>query len=643
MNKRQQALLRLLLARTEEPLRIQELAAKLDCSEKTVRNDLKQLDGSLKPFPSAVITRKPGSGIRLSIGSDDYAELINHMYQTEKAGTSEHEQILILAHQLLISDKPKTLTVLSEKLYTNKMTVRNYLHMIAHWLEQYDLKLISKQRIGNHIEGSELNKRNALAHLTDLISTKVTEPKRDHMLQLFPAHEIGTVRKALKDLQHTFPVPLTQGETESLLIHALIMVQRTRNRSQLSLDYPEIKQGIDSEASRMTDWFLNRLQNALRISFPDSEHIYFTWHLQSCQHLNQSLNTSDKQQIEDIVQHLTTQMQIMAMTDFTQDNILSKGLFTHLESTLNRIRHGLVITNPMLTDIKQTYPYMFSMVVFSLEEVNKSYQLNIPEDEAAYLVLHFQAAIERMRKDTTAMKRAVIVCELGIGMSHLLQAKLEQTYQNIDIQACLNKAETKTYLAENNVDFVIATTDLPDTGIPVIQISPLLKEKDKRQLNKFLQSMVAETISVEQSLKHVGQLLDEKTIYLDVNLDHRFEIVELLAGNLFQQGYVKKTFIHSSLAREKSASTEIGGGIAIPHANPDSVKRSVISIAILKDPIEWGEQLVSVVFLLAVSAADQDKARPLMQTIASISQQPDIIQQLKQAENSSDVVAIFRK
>ncbi|GAA0592271.1 mannose transport/utilization transcriptional regulator ManR [Virgibacillus siamensis] len=643
MNKRQQTLMQLLLASPGEPIRIQALTSKLNCSEKTVRNDLKQLDVLLKKYPSAEISRKPGIGVGLIIDKEDLDELMKHMYQTETAGTSENEQVLLIAYQLLVSEKPETLSALSEALYTNKMTVRNHLNTIARWLQQYDLKLVSKQRIGNHIEGSELNKRNALAHLTELISAKVTAPDRNHVLQLFPAHEIGTVRKALKDLQNIFSLHLTQGETESLLIHALVMVQRTRNRSQLTMDNSTIKRGMDSESSRLTEWLLKRLGDTLRITFSNNEHIYFTWHLQSCQHMNRTENTAETKQIMEMVRHLTTQMQLMVMKDFSSDDILLKGLYTHLESTFNRIRHGLVISNPMLTDIKQTYPYMFSMVVFALEEVNKSYDLNIPEDEAAYLVLHFQAAVERMRKETVAAKHAILVCEFGIGMSHLLQAKLEQTYQNIEIEACLNKAETNAYLVKNKPDFVIATTDLPNSMVPVIQISPLLKEKDKRQLNRFLQSMDDETVTEQHALTAIEQLLDEEAIYINVDLEHRFEIVELLAHNLYDKGYVNKSFIHSSLVRERSASTEIGGGIAIPHANPESVKQSVISIAILKEPIEWGEQFVSIVFLLAISKTDQHKARSLMQTIASISQKPDIIQQLKQVENATDVLAIFDK
>lgn len=640
MNKRQRNLMQLLLASPGETLKIHELALELDCSEKTVRNDLKLVEVFLKKYESAAISRKPGIGVSLTIGKVELEELMNHLYQAESAGTPENERILMLAYQLLTSDKPKTLTMLSEKLHTNKMTIRKHMDSIARWLQQYDLTLVSRQRIGNQIQGNELNKRNALAHLTELIAAEVTAPDQNHVLQLFPAHEISTVRKTLKDLQHMFSITLTQGEVESLLIHALIMIQRTRNRSRLTLDTPDTKQETESESSRMAEWYLNRLADMLRITFPASEHLYFTWHLESCQHMNHTSDTDDTQQIASIIQHLITQMQIMVMVDFSKDHTLSNGLFTHLDSTINRIRRGLVITNPILNDIKQTYPYMFSMVVFALEEVNKSYDLNIPEDEAAYLVLHFQASIERMQKETTAMKQTVIVCELGVGMSHLLQAKLEQAYQNIDIQACLNKNEANNYLQENTVDFVIATTDLPIVDTPVIKISPLFKEKDKRQLNRFLQAMENETATEQDSLTAIGQLLDKDMIYLNVNREHRFEIVELLASDLFQQGYVKKSFIHSAMVREKSASTEIGGGIAIPHANPESVKQSIISLAVLKEPLEWGEQL-TIVFLLAISKADQHKTKSLMQSIASVSQKPDIVQQLKQVKNASDVMTVF--
>ena len=57
--------------------------------------------------------------------------------------------------------------------------------------------------------------------------------------------------------------------------------------------------------------------------------------------------------------------------------------------------------------------YMFHTVVDVLEDMNQSFSLSIPEEEAAYLTLHFQAAIERMNGISQTKKKAIIVCHMG--------------------------------------------------------------------------------------------------------------------------------------------------------------------------------------------------------------------------------------
>src|SRR5699024_12230033 len=107
--------------------------------------------------------------------------------------------------------------------------------------------------------------------------------------------------------------------------------------------------------------------------------------------------------------------------------------------------------------IKKKYPYMFSMVVWAVDKVNDAPDLHSPEDEAAYLVLHFQAAIHRMDKERLSTKSAVIVCDLGVGTSHLLQPKLEQSVRSIDILASISQVKLAEFLKKHKVDVVIST------------------------------------------------------------------------------------------------------------------------------------------------------------------------------------------
>src|SRR5699024_1322533 len=107
------------------------------------------------------------------------------------------QSLLHMAYQLLTQREPRTLTSLAEQFYMNKMAVREHLQVLSDWLSTYHLQLISKQRIGNYIEGRELYKRNALAHLSELEQKSDKTDDSLGILQFFPDYEVQIVRNAL--------------------------------------------------------------------------------------------------------------------------------------------------------------------------------------------------------------------------------------------------------------------------------------------------------------------------------------------------------------------------------------------------------------------------------------------------------------
>ncbi|WP_158234628.1 BglG family transcription antiterminator [Lentibacillus sediminis] len=636
MNNRQKELVRILLTGLNDFVHVQELADELDCSEKTVRNDLDKVETLLGEYPSAELERRRGMGVCLSINHEDRVKLFHRIYQD--AAVSDDDRLLEMAYQLLVSDKPLTLASLAGEHFTNTTTVKNDLNRIARWLEGYHLELLSKQRLGHFVKGEELNKRNALANLSELIPSEPGERRR--VLHLFQPSEINTVRKLLRDLQMRYPITFAEGEFESLQIHALIMIKRTRQRSSIFLGESDDGTNVKLESYHMAAWFLKQLEDTLGMSFPEDEYVYFTWHLESCRTTHGGNGNGF---VAEVVRQMTAQLQRMTLIKFQDDNVLKEGLETHLASAIHRVRHGLTIRNPMLTDIKKKYAYMFSMVILAVEKMNEAYELDIPEDEAAYLVLHFQASIERMEKEKAPVKKGVIVCDLGVGMSHLLQAKLEQSYRGMDILASISKHEIPGFLEKHETDVIISTADIDSSEIPAIVVSPLLEPDDTRRLDQFLQARDQQDTSEVEALAAIKPFLNPDFIYPGMNLEHRFEIVEMLANDLVNHGFADQKFVHSAMLRERASATVIGGGVAIPHADPYAVRKSVVSLAVLKKPIQWGDEMVSVVFLLAIAKEDQTMTKSLMQTIAGISRNPVLVERLSEAESAADILTVFEQ
>ena len=89
MNERQRTMLRILLESRDEFLSSQQLADRLGCSEKTVRNDSKVLDLWLSEHSHATLSRKPNIGFQLEISHTEREELLNTLYHADTGATTE--------------------------------------------------------------------------------------------------------------------------------------------------------------------------------------------------------------------------------------------------------------------------------------------------------------------------------------------------------------------------------------------------------------------------------------------------------------------------------------------------------------------------------------------------------------------------
>jgi beta-glucoside operon transcriptional antiterminator len=67
-------------------------------------------------------------------------------------------------------------------------------------------------------------------------------------------------------------------------------------------------------------------------------------------------------------------------------------LCDHLAGSVKRYQNGIALTNPMLWDIKRIYPKEYKTGLYALQLVKEHFQLEMKEDEAAFLAYHFVCA-----------------------------------------------------------------------------------------------------------------------------------------------------------------------------------------------------------------------------------------------------------
>lgn len=145
----------------------------------------------------------------------------------------------------------------------------------------------------------------------------------------------------------------------------------------------------------------------------------------------------------------------------------------------------------------------------------------------------------------------------------------------------------------------------------------------------------------------IVKLLEFNNVLLNINAVSAVDVITKLGNKLFKNGYVKETFVDAAITREKELPTGLPllGGInaAIPHTEIEHVIKPGLAMATLKNTVNFRNMAepekcvpVRLVFMLAL---DQPKAQiEMLQEIASVLQNPDLVSYLIKANDFKEVV-----
>ena len=98
------------------------------------------------------------------------------------------------------------------------------------------------------------------------------------------------------------------------------------------------------------------------------------------------------------------------------------------------------------------------------------------------------------------------------------------------------------------------------------------------------------------------------------------------------------------LERERSHSTVIGSGLAIPHATVPGLAEPVIGVAIAGDPVSYGPlgtDPVRLFFVLLSPPGAEREHVKLLARICRLARHDDFIDQLEAAESDASVIEII--
>lgn len=591
------------------------IAGMLGVTARTVRADIRVLTSTLPAF-GASIDSKRGKGYKLTV---EDPEAYKRMKMQALELEDQSDRLSKLALLLLKRKTFLKLVDAADTLYVSESTIKNDLRVLKKELESRGLKVITKPRYGIRIIGSERQLRNV--YRSYLEADSIVPGLKGQLYQ--------QLRQLVVSVLEEEGALVTEIGIENLVIH--IWIASERMDAGLVADIsPSDKENLSRlKEYQVAEKLAKSLENILGVKLPQDEIVYMTMHLLGAKSVSYEENgMKDFEKIVDpnIIEISAALLRVAdehMQLSLSADKKLLSGLALHLRPALNRFKYGLTIRNPMLSEIKQSYPKAFDASVLMGKKLQELTDAAINEDELGYLALHVGAAMER-QESQRVKKQALVVCATGIASSQLLYYKLQARFNGrMEIAGICSAAELQTRSLED-IDLIVSTVPLPGSlSAPVVNVHTLLRESDVGQIEQIIADR-KQTLSAYIPPDH---------IFLQLSCTNRDDVLQFLVEQMEKRFDVPANLLALIKEREEMAPTFQENHVAVPHPIYPVMDEPVVLCCTLQQPIDWGGNAVQVIFLFCIPKQYNGDLQELYESMVAFIEDRQKVKELIQAQD----------
>ena len=597
MNKREIALFRI-LSESREGVSTEELCSRMSIRPRTLRESIRIFREETGEESGAVIEPLPGIGYRLVITEKDrYYRFMKEMLESEVQNqylmpADQEDRVNFIVRTLLSSRDMVTAEKLCDKLYISHSTFASDLRKVREEMGRYNLAVETRSSSGIRVEGKERDIRRAMAdyffHSSDF-DVRQLELRPN---QFFNEVQEKMIRSLLYETLRQHHLRMSDVSFRNLVIHILIAINRIRGNTYIQSPISALQELKGTREWETAEDLYHLLSEKLDIVVPEEEIGYVTTHLLGKRMIDNEEEMMLHPETLNLVSLMLEAVNARYGYDFRQDIELYTALSMHLQPLLQRSKYGLEVKNPMRERIETEAPVANDMALLSAQVIQRETGYAISEDEAAYLALHYQLAIERGKK--IAKKKVLVICSSGAGTSRILAFRIRQQFSDY-----IEKVDTTGYFdymlhPSGDYDLIISTVPLPGiAGIPVVQISGLLDNDDASMIRQAVEADPEEILAVRNCF-------DRELFFSGVRFKDPDEVIHFLCGKMKERINLPEDFEQLVREREAIAPTAIGGMVAVPHPARLVLDEMKTAVCCLAEPVDWHGKPVQFVFLMGM-------------------------------------------
>ena len=656
LNKKEKQIIQYLMKDKDTFVTSKELAAHLNCSDRTIRTYYKSLVEKLDHSGIDLIS-KQGYGYKLDILDDDtFADFleenhINDHHFDYQSVTDINDRYNYLLNKLLFEQNEIYFDDLVDELFVSRSTLSSDFKKIRQRFKPYHLKIESKANKGVYVTGSERDKRRFIMDYfisSGFIDTMHSYVDNELLNQRISFEELTII---VLDECREGGLKLSDFVIQNLVIHIALAIRRITEGFKISKMEEDELMLRDLPERQVANNILKRVSVSTGIDFPAEEVDYITLHLISKSHGNAHY-------ISEAVQERMRQELIDSITrinpEVKNDFQLIEGLLTHLSTMLIRLEGKVVLENPLTAEIQKNYQEMYRLAEQVITNMPMFSSFSLTPNEIAYIALHFMAAKERYKEQQKY--NVLVICATGYGSAQMLKSRIENELGNlISITDVIGYYEINDEKLKG-IDFIVSSIDLSNLifNIPVFTVSVFLTDDELQEIKHGIShlntSTSLRTIEDDEAKFSVAEVFDDyfsKEAFFILSKSSKDDVLRMLTKSISKNENEKfeKRLLDMMKQRESMSSIVFGEHIAVPHPMKAVGSKHHFAVALIKDGLPWDDQYpsIKIVFLMSMSVHENDGLPELTSAIVDLVDEPDLQKQMLACQSFEEFRTLFFK
>ena len=557
-------------------------------------------------------------------------------------------------------------------------------------LSTYHIKVANNRTRGYYLVGSELSIRRYMMELVIYFLAEEHNTKVfDIFIDDFHLDLFEYSRLVISELADKYDIRFVEDRlTEFIYIFCFLKVRMSSDipQDEQILRLQEVIDLSTMKEYQFTKELLSHFKQTQLIS-PIDQYYISSWILGICVG-NVEEDTQDCLVIAEIVEKIMFRFESLSGIHYKDSEDIFRKLYSHFRPAYYRLLFKIPIVNPLRERVKEEFPELFQLVKETMKPFNALFGEHIPDDEIAYLTIHFTAIYSKSRAmEVIPRKTALIVCLNGIGSSAILYSELSDLFPEMQF---LPPMETSKLLhADIKADIIFTTSELIDIDIPdvpIVRVSPVMNFMERYQVAREVYLLMGNAMSkqpdidaimdiiahhadikngpllqqellryfsnvdVKEDVQHsslaLTNMITESIIQLQVEANDWEDAIRKAGKPMIEHLYVKPAYIEEiiRIMHQEGPFVVITKHVALPHTKPSSgALRCGLGLTVLKEGITFGSQEHDPIkYIFTLSAVDNESHLTAMSQLLELFNEPSFFTMMDEAETPQEVIAYIK-